>query len=98
MECLLIGRRGSRMVVAKAPLQEATPRPDAAALIFSGSERHSSAIRRTARIDFVCNVTFAMAVLGCCGGVRVAGVGSAPVCAGHDQHLGFRRGDSGRTC
>lgn len=64
MEWRLHRRRGSRVEVVKAPPPGAAAPPDESGLVLSGPERESFAARRTARIDFVCNATFAMAVLG----------------------------------
>jgi hypothetical protein len=41
-----------------------TARPDDSGPVLSAPEYERLAFRRTARIDFVCNVTFAVAVLG----------------------------------
>jgi hypothetical protein len=58
----LIRRRHSRVEVATPA--GATARPDESGFVFSVPGHTGFASRRTARIDFVCNVTFAMAVLG----------------------------------
>ena len=47
-----------------AEAARATARPDESGPILSVPEYENFAFRRTARIDFVCNVTFALAVLG----------------------------------
>ena len=47
-----------------AEATRATPRPDESGPVLSVPEHENFALRRTARIDFVCNVTFAVAVLG----------------------------------
>ena len=47
-----------------AEAARATARPDESGPVLSVPEYENFACRRTARIDFVCNVTFAVAVLG----------------------------------
>jgi hypothetical protein len=47
-----------------AEAARATAHPDESGPVLSVPEHENSAYRRTARIDFVCNVTFAVAVLG----------------------------------
>lgn len=57
-------RRDSRVEVAKAPPPGPTARPGESSLVSSVPEHESFASRRSARIDFDCNVSFAMAALG----------------------------------
>lgn len=50
--------------VAKTPFPWTTAHPDESGLVLSVPEHKKPAFRRTARIDFACNVTFAMAAAG----------------------------------
>ena len=61
VEVELTGERKPALSRA-SELAGATLHPDESGTVKSGYE--NSAYRRTARIDFVCNVTFAVAVLG----------------------------------
>jgi hypothetical protein len=63
IELALTGEQELALSRAAAAARE-TARPDESGPVASMPEHKNFASRRTARIDFVCNVTFAVAVLG----------------------------------
>jgi hypothetical protein len=62
VELELTGEQG--LALSRAAEARATAAPDESGHVLSVSEYKNFASARTARIDFVCNVTFAVAVLG----------------------------------
>jgi hypothetical protein len=56
---------GQKLALSRAiGAARATTRADESGRVLAVPERENFAVRRTARIDFVCNVTFAVAFLG----------------------------------